>query len=290
MSFTLTEEEIKKIPILGIAGNFAGHLAQAGEADISSKNTMPASDKPSGIFPIYFPKMQNYLGIYPVSNTQILADFSHPIALQLEAETCILFEVCYQDRQVSQLNPKAFSVFNDCSLRKIKTDKLSEKKNWGTCSTGLGEQWRTINDFSAQGDFAQLHLTAYLRRHDKIMPYGIDTPIQNYQCFNQSLIDWIIDALNFQPDEGAFPELHYSFIDMHQPDQMIISLGATRYTDFGQTGFLQPEDEIGLFIYDSHLTTASKVKDFFAQNLPAEQFQPGLALIQTISNNNLTKV
>jgi len=264
---------LKQVPIFGIAGNFAGHMEQANEV-ISS-----------GIFPIYFPKAQNYLGVYPICHDQIMADFSQPIDIQMEAEVCLLFNVCYQKNQVNQLSPIAYTVFNDCSIRHKQTTRLSEKKNWGTCSAGIAQKWHPLKDFSPQGDFASLNLVSYLNRNHQIIDYGIDCPISNYQCFNEPLIKWITDALNHQPDLGALPELHHSLMALHQPKQIIVSLGATRYTKFGQTHFLQPNDQIGLFIYDTQLTTEPQVKQFFAQNLPAEQFQPGLGLIQTILTN-----
>ncbi|MEA3316206.1 MAG: DUF5718 family protein, partial [Campylobacterota bacterium] len=35
------------------------------------------------------------------------------------------------------------------------------------------------------------------------------------------------------------------------PDYMIISIGATSYTDFGEKNFLQKDDEIFVYVYDS---------------------------------------
>ncbi len=126
---TLTQETLRQTPVFGIAGNFAEHLNQAGE-DADFVQVKTEDDKaPKGMFPIYIPGHPSFLGTYPLSNERIQADFSHPINVQMEPEICVLFDVVYNDDgDITQLNAKAFSAFNDCSIRRPNASKISQKK------------------------------------------------------------------------------------------------------------------------------------------------------------------
>ena len=55
----------------GVAGNFAGHLEQAGEAaDFVNVERMPQGVAPKGIFPWYAPGSDTFLGEFPLSTTR----------------------------------------------------------------------------------------------------------------------------------------------------------------------------------------------------------------------------
>ena len=82
----------------GVAGNFAGHLEQAGEAGDFATVVTPG-DAPKGIFPWYVPGYDSFLGEFPLSHDTLLvpavdSDDWGPLNLQIEPEVApdVLFE------------------------------------------------------------------------------------------------------------------------------------------------------------------------------------------------------
>lgn len=280
---TLTQQQLQALPVFGIAGNFAEHLGQAGEdADFANIQT-EEENAPKGMFPIYIPGNSTYLGTYPLSNQSIQADFSHPINLQMEPEICVLFDVSYYEHQVTQVKAKAFSAFNDCSIRRPNAKKISQKKNWGKASTGLSNQWIEIDRFEKGGILDNYHITSYLKRDNEIKQYGVDSPVLGYNYFYQKLSRWIVSTLNNQSDFGPLENLTDLLKQANYPEQIIVTLGATRYTEFGETGFLKVDDKIGIFIYDQTHHTSSEIPELFQQPEKIQQEFSGSALIQSVS-------
>ena len=78
---------------LGVAGNFAGHLDQAGEA----AHFADAPDSaPRGIFPFYLPGNAGFLGAFPLSSDSIAMPPSDgPLNVQIEPEAGVLCELEY---------------------------------------------------------------------------------------------------------------------------------------------------------------------------------------------------
>jgi hypothetical protein len=111
------------------AGNFAGHLDQAGETgDFASVGS--DDSKPRGIFPFYGPGLASFLGQFPLSFDAITLPISAvPINLQIEPEAGVICRVMYAaDGSVESLVPTAIGAFNDCSIRRAGAKKISEKK------------------------------------------------------------------------------------------------------------------------------------------------------------------
>ncbi len=82
----LDEAELRTWFGFGVAGNFAGHLEQAGEAadfvNVASEGTAP-----KGIFPWYAPGYDSFLGEFPLSHDAIkLPESDTPLNLQIEPE------------------------------------------------------------------------------------------------------------------------------------------------------------------------------------------------------------
>ncbi len=70
----------------GVAGNFAGHLEQAGEA-ADFVNVSSDGVAPKGIFPWYAPGYDGFLGEFPLSHDAIaLPESDSPLNLQIEPE------------------------------------------------------------------------------------------------------------------------------------------------------------------------------------------------------------
>ena len=116
---------------LGVAGNFAHHLEQAGELkDFENVKTLEA-DAPKGIFPFYLPQSESFLGTYAIG-TEILVLPSYEANAQVEPEIALLCDIVYDAQNtVIDLHVQKFTTFNDCTIRKEGAKKTSEKKSWG---------------------------------------------------------------------------------------------------------------------------------------------------------------
>ena len=252
--------DLRNIIGFGIAGNFAGHLEQAGElkefASISSE-----SDKPKGIFPFYIPNSASILSVYPYSdNIQKIPQNEQP---QLEPEIVLLCDISYSEGKVVDIKPAYFTVFNDCTLRKEGARKISEKKNWGYASKGISDSWVAVDSFDEAGTLNDYRLASFVERAGILSPYGINTQVNQYSLFNQPLIDWIIDAMNNQEDKGPLEDI-YGILKAHNyPEQCIIAIGATAYEQFGEENYLLPGDELTIVAYKSE---RENIQSYVEQN------------------------
>ncbi|GKT11058.1 MAG: hypothetical protein ISEC1_P0021 [Thiomicrorhabdus sp.] len=255
--------DLTKVLCLGVAGNFAGHLEQAGETPDFVNVKTATTTAPKGLFPYYIPNHSGLLGCDPLSSSEIryptdLADNAH---LQAEPEVCVLFDVTYQDNLVTDLQPTAFAAFNDCSIRKPGAKKISEKKNWGSATKGLSDDFIALNHFDSGCKLDQFNIASFLKRDGKTHAYGKDSSVLTYSYFHLQLKEWIINKLNTQEDFGPLENLREHIHTAGFPNQIMISLGATTYTEFGETVFLQPGDEIFFYVYDTSQNSARDVLD-----------------------------
>src|SRR5690349_9718226 len=78
---------------LGVAGNFAGHLEQAGEAGDFVGVTAEAG-APKGLFPFYAPGYDSFLGEFPLSH-DAMALPADGADLQVEPEVALACDVSY---------------------------------------------------------------------------------------------------------------------------------------------------------------------------------------------------
>ena len=109
--------EWDKIFGIGVAGNFTGHLEQAGEAKDFLHVRVSDEQAPKGLFPFYVPNYKdNFLGVMQISSTKI--QLKNDIEKhQVEPEMAILCKAQYQDGILVQLQPQYAMAFNDCSIR-----------------------------------------------------------------------------------------------------------------------------------------------------------------------------
>lgn len=253
--------DLKNVLCLGVAGNFAGHLEQAGETpDFVNVKTAEAK-APKGLFPYYIPNQPGLIGGFPLSCSEInypktLAENAH---LQAEPEICILFDVAYQDGLVSDLAPKAFAAFNDCSIRKPGAKKISEKKNWGPATKGVSDTFIPLSGFEMGCELDTFHIASFLKRDGQIYAYGKDSSVLTYSYFHNQLKNWMIEQLNFQADFGPLENLRRIIQECDYPAQIMVSLGATAYTEFGESTFLEVGDELFFYAYDASLNSADDV-------------------------------
>jgi len=242
--------QLKDIICLGVAGNFAHHLEQAGELE-DFKNVVTAeADAPKGIFPFYLPGSDTFLGVYSIG-TERLTLPTYVANAQVEPEIAVLFDIVYDDTmQVIELRAQKFTTFNDCTIRKEGAIKISEKKSWGVNSKGIGDKWVDIDKFEEGGVMDNYHLCSFVKRDGIVYPYGVDAPLLGYSYFYDKLKEWLIDKMNTQTDFGPLENIAEHLKDCDYPKQALISIGATAYAEFGEKNYLQSKDEVYVIAYD----------------------------------------
>lgn len=257
MNFNAGENKMEKIdlmnvPCFGVAGNFTGHLEQAGEAvDFANVKTAEAC-APKAIFPTYIPNGKNsvpeFLTVFPFDSGKIIYP-SWENKLQIEPECAIICDAKWSGEKLVDLKPICFGASNDCSIRKEGAKKISQKKNWGKCSKGFSDNRIEIDDFVETGVLSQYRIASFLVRGDEVFAYGEDSSVSGYSYIYKKLIDWMIEKFNQQADEGPAENINSYLNDCGRPEKIMISIGATRYTDFGEHNFLKTGDASVVILY-----------------------------------------
>lgn len=236
---------------LGVAGNFAHHLEQAGELEDFKNVETETAEAPKGIFPFYLPLSDTFLGVYSIG-TDILTLPQYEANAQVEPEIAVVFEIVYNhQKEVVDLIAQKFTTFNDCTIRKEGAKKISEKKSWGTNSKGIGDKWITIDKFEDGGVMDTYHLCSFVKREGILYPYGVDAPLLGYSYFYNKLTTWLIDRMNNQKDFGPLEDIAIHLKHSGYPKQALISIGATAYASFGEKNYLKSGDEVYVIAYDS---------------------------------------
>lgn len=256
----------------GVAGNFAGHLEQAGEASDFTK-VVTEGYAPKGIFPWYAPGRDDFLGEFPLSTHSIkLPDvtegsdnggFDGPLNLQIEPEVGVACHVVWNGDTVVRLEPFALGAFNDCSIRRPGAPKISHKKNWGPSSKGVASKFFDISDLTPDGPTATMRLVCYLREDGgQQHAYGVDSPLVGYSYYGEVLLDWIVERLANQKGSEDTPleDVGALMVASGHPENVLIGIGATRYTPLGESTYLKPGDEAIVRVYDSASSEASELR------------------------------
>lgn len=259
-------EQLRSAFGLGVAGNFAGHLEQAGEAS-DFVGVVAESGAPKGIFPFHVPGGDTFLGAFPLStDATALPVQDEPANLQLEPEVGVLFRaVRGSDGGVEALEPFALGAFNDCSIRRPGATKISEKKNWGRASKGLAPELFAVEDLAADGPTREFRLASFLTRDGETHAYGIDSPVPGYSYYGAQLVDWIVERLAHQEGGDGTPlEPVGELLRAAGSELVLVGIGATRYTDYGETTFLREGDVSFVVVYDGSRSTPEQVRDAVA--------------------------
>jgi hypothetical protein len=237
----------------GVAGNFALHLEQAGESADFKEVITDDPNGPKGMFPFYLPNRGDFLGTFPLSSDTLTLP-SQKCNVQIEPEVALICDLTY-DKQgfVTAITPKFFGAYNDCSLRIEGAAKISHKKNWGPNSKGLSQTLIPIDTFEKGGVMDHYRIASFLRRDGALMRYGEDVELTGYSYFYGKLLDWMRQQINTQTNVGPLESICDYLKESGNPTQAIISIGATRYTSFGETNFLQEGDELIVVVYDNNL-------------------------------------
>jgi hypothetical protein len=248
--------QLENVLCLGVAGNFAHHLEQAGELE-DFKNVITSEvDAPKGIFPFYIPNSDSFLGLYCIGTHRLTLP-SYKSNAQVEPEISVLFDVVYdEDNNVTNLLAQRFTTFNDCTIRKEGVKKISEKKSWGLNSKGIGSTWIDIDTFEKGGVMDNYQLCSYVQRDGILHAYGVDAPLLGYSYFYSKLKNWLIEKINKQEEFGPLENIAKHLQTANYPKQVFISIGATAYATFGEHNYLESGDEIYVVAYDKRYDDA----------------------------------
>lgn len=276
--------ELIKIPCFGVAGNFTGHLEQAGEdKDFVNLKTKEVN-APKGIFPTYIPgspsknKTPDFLSVFPFNPENIIFPKGES-KLQIESECALIFNVVWKDDLIIDLIPISFGASNDCSIRKEGAKKISEKKNWGKASKGFSSNQIKITSFDEASVINDYRIASFLVRDNKVYEYGQDSAVKDYSYIYLKLKDWLIEKFNYQSDEGPLENIHEYLLEAGKPSSLMVSIGATRYTAWGETNFLQDKDKALVILYPE----SKYSKDNILEMVQKGDFSKDIsALIQTV--------
>ena len=245
-------DDLKDYLGFAVAGNFANHLGEAGEADEFSVIKTDEKNAPKGMFPFYIKGHKSFLGTYPICDEIVLTHGREDENLQVEAEVALICDFVYENGKVVDLIPTHFSAFNDCSIRVTNGEKLSTKKNWGEKTKGISQDIIKIDDFSQKGVLSKYHITSFVKRDGIVHDYGTTSAVKSYCYFFEKLRVWMIDKLNNQEDCGPLEELTQFMTNAKDAKGILIAAGATAYTEFGKHNFLKKGDEIFVYVYNAH--------------------------------------
>ena len=263
--------DTQDIPCFGVAGNFTGHLEQAGEAaDFKNVKTLE-QNAPKAIFPTFLPKkssnlasdasvIPDFLTIFPFDPKRIIFPKGEE-KLQIEPECALLFKACWKDKKIISLEPQYFGASNDCSIRKEGAKKISLKKNWGPSTKGFSENLIPVDSFTAGGILNRYRIASFLKRGDEVYVYGENSAIRDYSYIYEKLNLWLLDKLNNQQDQGPAEDIHSYLTEAGCPENLMISIGATRYTEFGEKNFLQKGDRAVVILYPEEKYTPEQIEE-----------------------------
>lgn len=177
-------DELKDYLGFGVAGNFANHLGEAGEADEFSVIETKEKDAPKGMFPFYIKGHDSFLGTYPICDEIIKTHGREGDNLQVEAEVALICDFIYENEKVIDIVPKYFSAFNDFSIRIQDGNKLSTKKNWGGPKTkGISQECIEIDNFTEEGILNRYHIASFIKRNGIVHDYGTTSAVNSYSYF-----------------------------------------------------------------------------------------------------------
>ncbi|MGK0256431.1 MAG: hypothetical protein ACI81I_001048 [Arcobacteraceae bacterium] len=248
--YNINLEELRDYLGFGVAGNFANHLGEAGEADEFAVIQTEEKDAPKGLFPFYIPNHDTFLGTFPLCTDRI--NHNDIKQMQVEAEVGLLCDFKFENEKLVDLIPKYFGAFNDCSNRIQDGNKLSTKKNWGASSKGIAPEFIKIDSFTEDGILSKYHIASFIRRDGILKDYGTTSSVKSYSYFFGQLKDWMIEKFNNQVDLGPLEEINPFIKDLPKHKGVLIAAGATAYTEFGKHNFLKKGDEIFIYVYNAH--------------------------------------
>ncbi len=261
--------DLKNCACFGVAGNFTGHLEQAGEA-VDFKNVKTIEEKaPKALFPTYIPKESEeiplFLNVFPFDSKKIIFPKNEQ-KIQIEPECAVIFKAEWQNEEIVALNPLCFGASNDVSIRKEGAKKISVKKNWGVSSKGFASNLIPIDTFNKSGILNRYRIASFMIRGENIFVYGENSKVSDYSYIYEKLITWLIEKLNNQKDEGPAENVKNYLLSSGKPENLMISIGATRYTEFGEHNFLQKGDKSVVVLYPENKYSPEQILELAKNN------------------------
>ena len=269
------DSDLLNTACFGVAGNFTGHLEQAGEDKDFRQIKTKSENAPKAVFPTYIPRqgdgIPSFLTVYPFSSSSIIYPPNED-KLQIEPECAIVCRASWQGDRIVSLEPYAFAASNDCSIRKDGASKISQKKNWGKCSKGFSATRISIDTFAPGGILDRYRIASYMLRDGTLHQYGEDSAVRNYSYIYGELLQWALEKLNTQTDQGPVESVNTYLVQAGHPQEIMISIGATRYTDFGKTNFLSTGDQAIVVLYPQDRYTAADMENIIkgTASVPAD--------------------
>ena len=104
-------------------------------------------------------------------------------------------------------------------------------------------------------------ICSFLRRDNELHAYGEDVELNGYSYFYEKLLDWMLNQINTQEDFGPLEPLSEYIAACENPKEAIISIGATRYTQYGENTFLKKDDEVIIALYNRDDFSLDAVKE-----------------------------
>lgn len=251
---------------LGIAGNSAGHLQQTGESKAFAK--LDDINKPQALFPFYVPDAQEaYLASMPYSEVKLCLPDDPQAKVQMEPELALKLTATYGPQgELLRLKPVAISVVNDATYRNATVTKLAEKKNWGAASKGLASHEIKIDSFTAGCRLDHFRLCGFHQRNGEWQLCGEDVALTEYSYFYQELLQWLLKQIQGQQDKALFHDIKTLLAQANYPETMLISIGATRYSDYGEQHQLLSGDQTAVVLYDSRAYHFKEVFNLIEQS------------------------
>ncbi|WP_413700337.1 DUF5718 family protein [Psychromonas sp. KJ10-10] len=236
---------------LGIVGNSAGHIQQTGE----SKGLTKIGDinKPQALFPFYIPNAEEkYLSELPYSETHLSLPKTVNAKVQMEPELALKLALTYgQQGEITGLRAISISVINDATYRNANITKLAQKKNWGALSKGLANYEIEIDSFTSGCQLDHFRLCGFHKHHDKWQLCGDDVALNDYSYFYEKILDWLKTQIQTQQEHALLHNIQELLTQTGCPENIIVSIGSTRYSNYGETHQLFSGDQTAVVLYDS---------------------------------------
>ena len=165
-----------------------------------------------------------------------------------------------------ELIPVCFGASNDVSIRKAGAKKISLKKNWGNSSKGLSENLISLNSFDEKSILSRYRIASFMVRDENVFEYGENSAVRDYSYIYKKLENWLIEKFNGQKDEGPAENINSYLKEADFPEKIMVSIGATRYTNFGKQNFLLKGDKSVVVLYPEENYSAEDIKNLVKEN------------------------
>jgi len=235
---------------IGVAGNFAGHLQQTGE-EKGLKGEVD-TQRPQALFPFYVSGASDcFLNVDPYSFHTLILPTESTAKVQMEPEIALIAKVKYLGDAILNIEPESMTLLNDATYRNAVVEKLAQKKNWGPASKGVASRVIPVAEFSKSADLDKYRFCSFHGRDDVWNACCNDVSLGDYSYSYEQLLSWLVSQCNAQKDEGALHSVQDLLCQAGYPERILISLGSSRYTSYGENHQLKAEDTICAVLYDS---------------------------------------